>query len=74
MQCDMKLIIQRIIPGIAPKQSCYDSANFQRVVIIRMRKRMAAAPCVKFGLFGAWLHKQIAANPMNQGGALQRCS
>ena len=38
-----------------------------------MRKRTSAAPCAKFGLFGAWLHKQIAANPMNQGGALQRC-
>ncbi len=64
----MKLIIQRIVPGIAPAQSCCDSANFQRVVV-----NTAAAPCVKFGLFGAWLHKQIAANPMNQGGALQRC-
>jgi hypothetical protein len=73
MQCDVKLIIQRIVPGIAPVQSCYDSANFQRVVVLRMCKRTAAAPCVKFGLFGAWLHIQIAANPMNQGGALQRC-
>jgi hypothetical protein len=26
---------------------------------------------MKLGLFGAWLHKEIAANPMNQGGALQ---
>jgi hypothetical protein len=33
MQCDEKLIIQRIVPGIAPALSCCDSANFQRVVV-----------------------------------------
>jgi hypothetical protein len=30
----VKLIIQRIVPGIAPAQSCCDSANFQRVVVV----------------------------------------
>ena len=32
MQCD-KLTIHRIVHGIAPVQSCFDSANFQRVVV-----------------------------------------
>ena len=69
----MKLIKQRIVPGIAPAQSCCDSANFQRVVVNTDAQKNGSSTIVKFGLFGAWLHKQIAANPMNQGGALQRC-
>jgi hypothetical protein len=33
IQCDVKLIIQIIVPDIAPAQSCCDSANFQKVVV-----------------------------------------
>ncbi len=70
----MKLIKQRIVPGIAPAQICCDSANFQRVVVNMDAQKNGSSTIVKFRLFGAWLHKQIAANPMNQGGALQHCS